>query len=94
MIGPETVGDEFLAEILEAEKKLKSSIPEIQEQIEELENNEGKRAYYVCNIRGSANTQRDLKKMLETIPLIPGEAILVGREVQVTKKVRVEYEFA
>lgn len=89
----ETIGDDFLDDILSAEKKLKSGIPEIAEQLEEMESPDNRRAYYVVQIRGSANTKRDLKKMIEAEPLTAGEYIIQGREVAVSKKIRVEYEF-
>lgn len=71
--------------------ELKSAIPEVAEQLLDMD---ARRSYFVCTIRGSANTKRDLKKLLDAQPLAAGEYIIIGREVQVTKRVKVEYDFA
>jgi len=70
--------------------ELKSSFPDIQEQLEEPEH---RRTYFVVKIRGVASTQRDLKKLLADQPLQAGESIVAGKELAVKEKVKVDYEF-
>ena len=89
--------DEFTKAIENAEKKLKSTVPGVQEQLDDITADDAaRRAYFVCLVQGIATTKRDLQKLLAERQLADGECILVGREVVVKKQVitKVLYDFS
>jgi len=89
--------DEFTEAIEKAEKKLKSTVPGVQEQLDDITADDAaRRSYFVCMVQGIATTKRDLQKLLAERHLNDGECILVGREVVVKKQVitKVLYDFS